>query len=176
MTPHADPLDPQIARFAREATPEMSTAQAASILGVSKDTVQKLCNNGVMRAKAMQDARHESSAERERRIAKRLAKGKPVTQRDNTLPKRQWTITKQALMTYIVQSVCGDKTLILSAVRELCPRWLPVAEAAAQHAPESRPATEPRELPANVIPMRRKRMASAPDDHPDLFPPAQQAG
>jgi hypothetical protein len=170
MNPAHDPLDPQIARFAREATPEMSIAQAASILGFCEDTVKRLCRNGLLRAKAMEGARHESQAERERRESGR------DNPRRNTQPKRRWTITQQALMTYIIESVRGDKTLILTAVRELCPRWLAVAEAAAK-GKEPVPSAQcsvpsAAELPANVIPMRRGKSATPADPfagHPELF-------
>ena len=173
MTPAHDPLDPQIGRFVREATDEMSTAQVASILGFSEDTVKRLCHNGHLRAKEMHGARHETEAERQRREAKRRENGHTTTRR-NAQPKRRWTITKQALITYIVQSVRGDKTLILAAVREMCPRWLRVAETAAQSRPQAAPHEEPREMPANVIPIRGKRAKGTQPDpfsgHPDLFP------
>jgi nitroreductase len=40
-----EPLPPQIDRFVREATAEMSAAQAASIIGCGEASVRRLCEN-----------------------------------------------------------------------------------------------------------------------------------
>jgi hypothetical protein len=150
--PHSEPLDAQIARFVRDATDEMSPAQAAPILGMSEDTVFRLCNQERMPAKVLDPARRESDTERQRR----------KTSRTYTGPRRRWTLTKAGLITYMVKQTSGDeRELILHAIEQMCPQWLPVARRAALG---EAPAAE---LPPNVIPIkgrRSTRSASASDD------------
>ncbi len=132
-----EPLHPQIDRFVREATAEMSAAQAASIIGCGEASVRRLCENKEIAAHELGQARGRNN--------------------------RRWTITKAALITYLVRSVPGDRTLILQAIAEMCPHWSRVAQRAATTSGSAPTHDEPQ----NVI--RLKRTPDRFSEHPDLF-------
>lgn len=161
-TSSTEPLDAQIARFVRDATDEMSPAQAAPILGISEDTVFRMCAAGRMPAKVLDPVRKETEGERQLRKTKRSYTG----------PRRRWTLTKAGLITYMVKQTSGDeRDLILEAIEQMCPRWLAVAKRAANGMQEPA-AAEPAELPANVIPMKRGKREEPEQNAPrqlDLF-------
>ena len=134
-----EPLDPQIKRFAQLGRAEMEGKLAAEIIGISYKTLVRLCENEMITARRLNGARGVSN--------------------------NRWTITKAALITYIVRSTGGDRSHILSSIAEACPRWLPVAQRAAE-LPAPQPGAHTR---AGALQQRLRRPHDAFAGHPDLF-------
>jgi len=84
--------------------------------------------------------------------------------------KSRVRIPRAAVVRYLVQHSRGERAVILAAIKAQCPQYLPAVADLLPAAAAS--------LPSNVIPMhgRQRAKAAAQIDHPDLFPPAQQAG
>ena len=150
-TPPPEPLDPRVRRFAREATAEMTCEQAAEVLGppYGMRTVMRLCRNGVIESNAPVNANGGVNHQ---------GKGH----------KMRWTITKAALLSFIIKSTHGPREALLQAIGQELPGWKAYAQFIASGG-ESAAAP----LPSNVIPIKgRKPMRSAvPDDtrQLDLF-------
>ena len=143
MTPG---LHPQIERFAQYAQAEMSSEQAAEILGVSKRTILNLLTSSQIEASLM----HARDAVGTRRI-----RGRRV----------RWTITDSALLAYLIQS-CNKRTLMLASIHERLPQWHAFAERIASGATVIEARVQARRKSAathasNVLPF---------DPGNDLFP------
>lgn len=123
-------LDPRVLRFAREAMPEMSTEQARSILGVSRDSVAQLCRRGQLAAIELAEARCKTVEEAAARWqAEHPGEDLPPRLKDAALyqatkrTSKRLTITAAALLRYILDSTVGDKSLTLQAIQTHCPAW-----------------------------------------------------
>lgn len=130
MNTTAPTLDPRVLRFAREATPEMSTEQARSILGVSRDSVVQLCKHGQLAAIELSEARCKTVEEAAARWqAEHPGEELPPRLKDAALyqatkrTSKRLTITAAALLRYILDSTVGDKSLTLQAIQTHCPAW-----------------------------------------------------
>lgn len=161
-TPSPEALDPRVRRFAREATAEMTCAQAAEVLGppYSMRTVMRLCRSGRMECNAPVNANGGVNSA-------------------GIGHKMRWTITKAALLSFIIRSTHGPRDALMQAISQDCPGWLKYAEFIAGGGD-----TAAADLPANVIPIKgRKQQATRtapPVNDPrqlDLFltPPAKQS-
>lgn len=136
--PQTEPLEPRIARFVESARDEMSASHVAEILDISPRTMTRLIEQN--------------------KIGNRKDYGR--SQR-----KPKYTITKAAVIIYIVRSTEGDHGTVLDAIRESCPRWLPVAQKAAAGVPET--SGKP-----TAVQCLKRRLSASHDPyaaHPDFF-------
>lgn len=131
MPAASDTLHPQILRFAREACDELSTEQAAFIIGCSDDTVRRLCELRKMENSGMQ------------------ARGAGRT---------KITIMRGALLAYLVRSTRGPRDVLMHSIAVLLPQWMEFAQHIAAglplHPAETARAAKdgPRRKPANIVP------------------------
>lgn len=125
---NAEPLHAQIGRFAKLAEAEMSVDLAAEIIGIHRQTVVSLC----------QHKRIE--------VCTVAARGEC---------RRKYTITKAALLAYLVRNTHGPRDAIMAAIEQSCPQWRTFAQQVASGArPEMAPLNAhdaKRARPKNVI-------------------------
>ena len=148
----AETLDPRIRRFAKEATAEMSCKHAAEVLGppYGERTVSRLCLNGVIECTAPINAHGGVNA-------------------NGTGLKMRKTISKAALLAFIIRSTQGPREAVMLAIEQELPGWKSYAQFVAAG---GEAAAAP--LPDNVIPIkgRAKPTRSATPHDPrqmDLF-------
>ncbi|MCF7785587.1 MAG: hypothetical protein K9N47_05660 [Prosthecobacter sp.] len=137
-TPPPEALDPRVRRFAREATAEMTCAQVADILGppYSTRTVLRLCRNKQIECNAPVNANGGVNKQ-----------GIGI--------KMRWSITKAALLSFIIRSTHGPREALMKAIEQELPGWKSFAQYIASGGESS---TAP--LPANVIPMKGRGKAT----------------
>ena len=152
-TPPPEALDPRIRRFALKATAEMTCDQAADVLGppYGRRTLNRLCRRGTIECNAPVNANGTVTEE---------AIGH----------KMRWSITKAALLSFIIRSTHGPREALLQAIEQELPGWKTYARhIAAGTDANSAP------LPENVIPIKGRkptRSACADDTRQmDLFAP-----
>lgn len=135
-------LDTRLAKFARLAQSVMNAGLAAEILELGEDSVRRLCRNGGIQTRMLTGANGHSYT--------------------------TYMITPAALILYMVSSAGGDKTLILHALEQQLPQWLPFAQAAARGL---RPSVETLEAGGLTVTRGKREQAKnvIPFDHPDLF-------
>ncbi|MFZ2279516.1 MAG: hypothetical protein WAW39_17100 [Prosthecobacter sp.] len=137
-TPPPEALDPRVRRFAREATAEMTCAQVADILGApySTRTVLRLCNNKQIECNAPVNANGRTN---------KAGRGL----------KMRWSITKAALLSFIIRSTHGPREALMQAIDQELPGWKSFAYYIARGGEAT---TAP--LPDNVIPMKGRGKAT----------------
>lgn len=139
-------MDPDLARLtALSGTDDLTVSEAAHILARSEDTIQRAVNAGKLEAK-----RHSG---RGRGVSPRIS------------------ISRAALVAYLVRITTGDRAILLAAIEAQCPQYLAAAKTALRPSAESAPSADA-DLPANAIPFPRPRRHGQRDhlsDHPTLF-------
>lgn len=146
-------LHPQIERFASETCDELSPDMAGFIAGVHKDSIRRLCARGVIEHSALGGARGYRN--------------------------ERYTITKAALLSYLIKTTQGPRDVILAAIAQRCPQWSEFASLIASGLPlQSAEARQPKAAskaagtPSNIIALK---------EHPEfafaaaLNPPAAKA-
>lgn len=144
-TPPPPPLDPRVRRFALLSGDNLTVQDVVEVLGepFKKRTVERLMANGMITTASVRNA-----AGRGKKIRRSTSRG--------------------ALLHFIITSTDGPLEVVLAAIAQDAPRWLPFARQVAKA-----PASPLAELPANVVPISSGRKPRVPQDpyqgHPDLF-------